>query len=119
MVGSRDGRGTKPPTENMAGMMGQLQQILANQACNDKRVTDIERKNMDQVFVKTWERSAISETQDPIGRVIVLSEILKEEDSQGHYVSLLKGEIAAGRAPLTTYVELSKAEAAYKKKQRI
>ena len=33
-------------------------------------------------------------------------------------MSLLKAEIAAGRAPLSTYAELSKGEAAYKKKLR-
>ena len=78
-------------------------------------MADIEKKSMDQAFVKTWEESTILETQDPIGRFIALLEILKQEDSQGHCESLLKAEIAAGGASLSTYAELSKAEAAYKR----
>ena len=103
---------SNPPMEYMAAV---VQQILANQAVTDKRVADVEKKSTDKAFVKSWEESAIPETQDPIGRVIALLEIPKQEDSQGHYVNLLKAEIASGTAPLSTYAEFSKAEAAYKK----
>ena len=107
-----------PPTENMAVVMGQLQQLLAKQAVTDKKLADIEKKGTDQAFAKTWEESATPETQDPIGRVVALLDSAIQKDSQGYYVSLLKAKIVAGRAPLSTYAELSKAEAAYKKKMR-
>ena len=109
---------SNPPTDNMAVIMGQLQQILAKQAITDKTLADIQKKNTDQAFTKTWEDLATPETQDPIGRVIALLETAKQKDSQGHYVSLLKAEVAAGRATLYTYAKLSKAEAAFKKKLR-
>ena len=100
----------------MAVVMGQLQQILAKQAVTEKAIADIQKKDTDQAFVKTWGETATPETQDPIGRVDALLEAPKQEDSQEYYISLLKAERAAGRATLTTFSELSKAEAAYKKK---
>ena len=98
--------------------MGQLQQILAKQAVTEKAIADIKKKGMDQAFVKAWGETVTPETQDPIGRVVALLEAPKQEDSQEYYISLLKAERAAGRATLTTFSELSKAEAAYKKKLR-
>ena len=111
-------RSSNPPPDNITVMMGQLQQILAKQAVTDKKLADIQKKDTDQAFAKTWEESATPETQDSICRVIAILETAKQEDSQGHNVNLLKEEVAAGRATLATYAELSKAEAAYKKKLR-
>lgn len=47
-----------------------------------------------------------------MGRVIAKLEKPKQEDSQRPYVGLLKAEVAAGRATLATYADLSKSEAA-------
>jgi len=85
----------------------------------EKKLADIQRKDTDQAFSKTWSETATPETQDPIGRVIALLDLPKQEDLQEYYVSLLKAERAAGRATLNMYAELSKAEAAYEKKLRI
>ena len=52
------------------------------------------------------------DSEDPIGRVIAKLEKPKQEDSQRHYFGLLKAEVAAGRATLATYADLSKSEAA-------
>ena len=78
----------------------------------------MKRKDSEQSFAKTWAETVTPETQDPIGRVVALLEAPKQEDSQENYVRLLKAEKAAGRATLSTYSELSKAEAAYEKKLR-
>ncbi len=66
-----------PPMENMAEVMGQLQQLLVKQAVTDKKLADIEKQGMDQAFAKTWEESTTPETQDPFGRVIALLETAK------------------------------------------
>ena len=107
---------SNPSTDNMALVMGQLQQILAKQAVSEKAKADIQKKDTDQAFVKTRGETATPETQDSIVRVVALLEAPKQENSQEYYISLLNTERAAGRATLSTFSGLSKADAAYKKK---
>ena len=105
----------------MSGMEEMKQQVQALQAqleANNRKLANIEKKGTDQAFAKTWQESSTPETQDPIGRVVALMEILKIEDSQEHFVKLLKEEKAAGRATLQMLGELSKAETAYNKRLR-
>ena len=73
---------SNPSMDNMALVMGQLQQILANQAVSEKAKADIQKKDTDQAFVKTRGETATPETQDPIGRDVTLLEAPKQEDSQ-------------------------------------
>ena len=54
-----------PPTDNVAVMMGQLQQLQT-----DKAIADIKKKDTSQAFVNTWSETATPNTQDPISLVI-------------------------------------------------
>ena len=100
-------------TNSMAEMKEQFKMLLAKQEVTKKELADIKKKDTDQAFARTCAETA---TQDPIRRVVALLEAPKQENSQEYYVRLLKAERAAGRATLMTFSELSKAEAAYKKK---
>ena len=99
-------------------MLQQVQALQAQLKVNNRKLANIEKKGGDQAFAKTWQESAMPETQDPIGRVVALMETQKIEDSQEHYVKLLKAEKAAGKATLSMLGELSKSEAAYNKRLR-
>ena len=101
----------------MAIMMGQLQQLLVKQVGTDKEVVNTRKKDVDHTFAKTWEETAVPETQDPIGRVVAKLEKPKQEDAQRLYMGLFKAEVIAGRATLDTYVKLSKTEESCKSKR--
>ena len=104
---------SNPMMDGLAEMRQQFQLIQAQLTVTNKELADIKKKDSDQAFAKTWQESATPETQDPIGRVVALLEGTKIEESQEYYVTLPKAEKAAA---MTTHAELSKAEAAYKRK---
>ena len=106
-----------PVMDGLEEMRQQFQQLQAQLAATNRELANIKQKDKDQAFAKTRQVEATPETQDPIGRVVAVLERPKVEDSQEHYVSLLKS-LKAGKAAMQTHRELSKAEADYKKKLR-
>ena len=57
-----EGQQSQQP-DNMAVVMGQLKQLLTKQAETDRTLANIQKKDTDQSFAKTWEESAVPETR--------------------------------------------------------
>jgi hypothetical protein len=57
-----EGQQSQQP-DNMAVVMGQLKQLLTKQAETDRTLANIQKKDTDQSFAKTWEESAGPETR--------------------------------------------------------
>ena len=105
-----------PAIDDMAEIRQQFQLLQAQLTETKNKLADIEQKDMDKSFTQTWQESATPETQDPIGKVVARLVRPKVEDAQEVYVSFLKAERAAGRGDRLTLVDLSRAEAEYKKR---
>ena len=49
-----------------------FQQLQAQLAGTNQELADLKKKDLDQAFARTWQESAIPETQDPIVSVVRL-----------------------------------------------
>ena len=105
-----------PAIDGMAEIRQQFQLIQAKLSETKKELVDIKQKDKDKSFAQTWQEAAVTETQDPIGRVVAILEGPKLEDSQECYVSFLKAEKADGRGDRQTLRDLSREEAEYEKR---
>lgn len=58
-----------PQPDNMDILMKQLQQIQVKQEMMERRLENKQKKEDEQFFARTWEKTASPETHDPISRV--------------------------------------------------
>ena len=81
----------------------------------EKQLASKQKKEAEQSFARTWKETATPETHDPIAKVIAKLEKPKQDAVTQKYMELLRADVAAGRADLNMYEELSKTEEAYSK----
>ena len=76
-----------PAIDGMAEIRQQFQLIQAQLSETKKELADIKQKDKDKSFTQTWQEAAVTETQDPIRRVVAILESPKVEDSQECVIS--------------------------------
>ena len=61
-----------PAMDGLAEIRQQFQQLQVQLAGTNQELADLKKKDLDQAFARTWQESAIPETQDPIVSVVRL-----------------------------------------------
>ena len=91
----------------MEEIVRKMQQMERQTELLKQELQNVQQKEENRVFAKTWETNLEPRTHEPIARVVAMRERPKKQDGVLGYIEMLRTEISAGRAVLLTHSELS------------